>query len=321
MSQTSLQRFYAISGLNFRDFWDLCLHFQRVCPTFKSITWTVDGFRSYIVLEETDVYVVLRKLAETKDTVRKFVGRFTGDPSDPLRDPGMAELAFRPEPYDDHGAGLSFHADHLPKIALYAFEELIYDRYQLEQVVEPKIEFGLPCEVLCGMFDMRGFSVFCEQPNIESPYTCGVMTAFYHLVKATFAKYPPDLLKFAGDGVTAIWQTTVEDRAVAIDVLMRGATSINQQWQFVRRNPHFSHGTPEEIGCGISFGLASRLTVDHDYIGRPINLAARLCGVCPGGKVLVDKIVPKVPDNLDKRETRVRIKSFGDYAVWQVNCD
>lgn len=321
MSNPSLFRFYPVTGLNFRDFWDLCLHFQRVCPAFKTITWTVDGFRSYIVLEERDVYGVLRKLAETRDTVRKFVARFNGDPADPANDPGVAELTFRPEPYDDHQAGLSFHADHLPKFALYSFEELIYDRYSLAQVVEPKIEFGQPCEVLAGFFDMRGFSSFCEQPNIESPYTCGVMTAFYHLVKSTFAKYPPDLLKFAGDGVTAIWQTTVEDRAVAIEVLVRGATSLQTQWHIVRRSPHFSHGTPQEIGCGVSFGLASRIMVEHDYIGRPINIASRLCGVCPGGKLLVDKIVPKLPEGLDQRESRVRIKSFGDYAVWQIACD
>ena len=129
------------------------------------------------------------------------------------------------------------------------------------------------------------------------------------------------MIKFAGDGVLAIWETSPEDRQVAIDVCVEGMISLNSKWQTVRRNPHFSHGAPEDIGVGISFGLASRLTIDNDYIGRPINIASRLCGVCSGGRVYIDKSVPSISREFEKRDTRVRIKSYGEYGVWMISSD
>lgn len=321
MTPFSIQRHYSLKGLNFRDFWDLCCFYQRVNPEFATISYTIDGFKTYVVLEETDVATVLRKLADNKDRIRKYVARFfRGSAGIGVREPaagteGSTELVYRPQPYDDHRAGLYFYSDNVTKLSLFRFENLIYSNYELEETTEPQIEFGQPCEVVSAVIDMRGFSVFCEKPNIESPYTCGLMTAFYHMCKTSFQRYPPELLKFLGDGVLAVWQTTVEDRTVAIETAIAGTVGLNSKWQQIRRNPHFKHGAPEDIGCGLSFGLASKITIENDYIGRPVNLSSRLCGVCPGGKVLVDRAFD-VPEEYDKKEQRVRIKSYGEYPVW-----
>lgn len=314
MAQTTIQRHYAVPGLNFRDFWDLCSHFQRVHPEFNQVSYTIDGFKTYIVLEESDVSVVLRKLSENKEPIRKYVARFHSNQQGHAH--GASELIYRPQPYDDHQAGIYFFSDSVSKLSLYHFERQIYDNYETTEALEPQIEFGKPCEVLAAVIDMRGFSAFCEKPNIESPYTCGLMTSFYHMVRTTFSKYPPELIKFLGDGVIAIWQTNVEDRQVAINNCIEGSTSLHGKWQIIRRSEHFSHGTPAEIAAGISFGLASKLSFGDDYIGRPINIASRLCSVCPGGKIYVDKSVPRIPEEIERKDARVRIKSFGEYNIW-----
>ena len=318
MSATTTQRHYPIPGLDFRDFWDICSKYQRIHPGYRHVSYTIDGLDSYIVLEETDVALILRKLSGTSEPIRKYVARFYTSAAETGRNYGTCELIYRPIPHDEHDAGLYYFSDSTTKLSLFNFENIIYSSFDLTHDFIPDIEFGTPCEVLACVIDMRGFSLFCEKPSIESPYTCGLMNAFYHTVQNVFFKYPPELVKFLGDGVLAIWETSAEDRQVAIDICVAGSLSLNTNWQAVRRSPHFSHGAPEAIGVGVSFGLASKLPVGNDYIGRPVNIASRLCGVCPGGRLYIDKSVPKINSEVEKRDTRVRIKSFGEYNVWML---
>lgn len=174
---------------------------------------------------------------------------------------------------------------------------------------------------MAAVIDLRGFSLFCEQPNIESPYTCGLMYAFYHLVRNAFRTYPPDMFKLLGDGVLTLWETTYRDRDMAINTLIEGTITINSEWRMIRRNPQFTHGAPEEVATGISFGLASKLPGTDDYIGRPINVASRLCSVCPGGDIFIDKSTPNVAAAYTKEETIAHIKSFGRYFVWRIRAN
>ena len=53
------------------------------------------------------------------------------------------------------------------------------------------------------------------------------MNAFHHTVQNAFFKYPPELIKFLGDGVLAIWETSGGNRQVAIDICVTGSLSLN----------------------------------------------------------------------------------------------
>lgn len=97
-----------------------------------------------------------------------------------------------------------------------------------------------------------------------------------------------------------------------------GCLHLNRRYQKLRQSPHFTEGTPDSLGVGISIGLGSKLPFDGDYIGRPINVATRLCGVCPGGKVFVDQAVPNLDPNVEKRETTVEVKTYGKYYLWSI---
>ncbi|MEM8549532.1 MAG: hypothetical protein AAGF10_01970, partial [Verrucomicrobiota bacterium] len=92
----------------------------------------------------------------------------------------------------------------------------------------------------------------------------------------------------------------------------------HSRWQVVRRSTQFSHGAPDEVAIGVSFGLASQLPGVGDYIGRPINIASRLSTVCPGGQVFVDKSVPSIGAQYAKEDATAHIKSFGRYYIWRI---
>lgn len=173
--------------------------------------------------------------------------------------------------------------------------------------------------MLALVIDIRGFSMFCEKPEIESPYTCGLMSAFYNMAIRSLQRFPPNMTKFLGDGMLAIWETSPSDRELAVSVALQAALDLNNKWKMVKDSPHFTHGASEEIGAGICFGLASHLEIGNDYIGRPINIASRLCSACRGDRVYVDRAVPNIPLNFKKDEYVAQIKPYGRHNVWSFN--
>jgi len=316
MPSAIIRRQYPIIGLTFRDFWDICSRFQTVHPEYRHVFFTVDGFESFLVLDEPDVSKVLKKLEGKDDRVRKYSARFYTSRTQHTEGYGVSELQYRPIAYDRHLEGLYFYSDSVSKVSYYQFEEEIYTNYPFIESQEPEVEFGKPCELLALVIDIRGFSVFCEKPEIESPYTCGLMSAFYHMASRSLQRFPPDMTKFLGDGMLAIWETNPEERELAVNVALESALDLHNKWRIVKDSPHFTHGAPEGIGAGICFGLASHLEIGNDYIGRPINIASRLCSACPGDRVYVDRAVPNLPLHIKKEEYVAHIKPFGRHNVW-----
>ena len=314
-SMPLIHRHYAIPSLDFRDFWDICSHYLGVHPKYRTILYSIDGFSGPICEDESDLSKVLRLIALQKNDVRRYVARYYLSPNSEPGDYGNAKMEYLPQSHDFQPAGLHFYTDTDSKLLIYQFEDFIYNGYSFEEADTAEIEYGLPCEVLATVIDIRGFSSFCEQPDIESPYTCGLMTAFYNMVRTGFKRYPPELVKFLGDGVLAVWQTGSKDRRIAIETCLEGLKQMPVTWRGLARGAEFTHGAPEGIGSGVSFGLASKISIDKDYIGRPINLASRLCSVCPPAKAYIARNVPDV-DDFEVKPLSVRLKSYGEQKVW-----
>lgn len=318
MPETIIRRHYPIPDLSFRDFWDVCGRFQALHPEYRHVYYTVDGFDSYIILDEPNVSNVLKKLDGKEQRVRKFSARFFTGKNHYAEGYSVSEIQYLPVQYDRFKQGLSFYSDSVDRLKYYQFEEEIYANYPHNENAEANVEFGKPCEVLAFVIDIRGFSAFCEDPSIESPYTCGLMSAFYDMVQNGLRRFPPDMTKFLGDGVLAIWKTTPKDREIAVLTALTAALDLNKNWRQVKENPNFTHGTPDAIGSGICFGLASQLEVCDDYIGRPINIASRLCSACPGETVYVDRSVPDIPLSFKKEEYVAHIKPYGRHNIWSI---
>lgn len=318
MQKTVITRHYPITNLEFRDFWDVCSRFQTIHSEFDTVYYSVDGAESIIVLEEPDISRVLKRLKANKEKIRKYSARFYASTTHRRNDASaLAEFHYQPTAANgDSAPGLRFYCDRVNKSDFYQFEEELYTAYPHPEDVEVKVEFGKPCEVLALVIDIRGFSVFCEKPEIESPYTCALMSAFYNMVNQTLQRYPPEMTKFLGDGVLAIWETSANDREIIVREALQAALSLSQKWAHVKQSPHFTHGAPQDIGAGICFGLASHLEVGDDYIGRPINIASRLCGASPGDRIYVDRAVPNLPLEIKKHEYVAHIKPYGRHNVW-----
>ncbi|MGF1484132.1 MAG: hypothetical protein ACFBZ8_07200 [Opitutales bacterium] len=327
----SERRSYPITGLGFREFWDLCGHFQRVSPSHDQVTYSLLRGGQPVLENEGNVGEILGFLQhEGNEAADCYKAHLTASPprgqgsgiftTAAIAADEPTELTYYrdDDPARNISAGLAISSCALSKLGFFQFEEILQDVFGLEiPIRDAEITFGRPCEVLSCVIDMRGFTLFCEQPNIESPYTCALMGAFYDTVQAGFARYPPEMTKYLGDGVLCVWETTPQDRSVAVETCLRGLVSLSRRYQKVRESPHFSHGTPEEVGAGVSLGLASRLDFGHDYLGRPINMSARYCGVAEGGTLLTDKNLPSIPDDLVRHEHTVHLKSFGRSPVWR----
>jgi class 3 adenylate cyclase len=313
-----VRRHYPIPQLDFRDFWDICSHYLHHHPKYRSVLYTINGLGGPLCEDEPDVAIVLKCIAANRGEVSRFIARYYLSPHSEPGDYGNAKLEYLPSQHDFDEPGLYFSAETDNKLQLYQFEEFIYSSYTFAETAVAEIEYGLPCEVLAVVIDIRGFSSFCEQPDIESPYACGLMTAFYSMVRNGFRRYPPDLVKFLGDGVLSVWQTSAKDRRIAIDTAVDGLRRLPGTWRNLVRGPEFTHGAPEGVAAGASFGLASKISIDNDYIGRPINIASRLCSVCPPSKSFISKNVPDMSE-LEVSASSVHVKSFGDHQVWVLN--
>lgn len=309
------QRYYPLPGLDFRDFWDVCSHYLQQHPRYKSVLYTVHGVTGPICENERDVATVLRQIAQHGGDITGYTARYYLFPNSEPGDYGNARMEYLPTAHDLRPAGLYFFADTDNKLLLYHFEDFIYSSYSFDEEESVEVEYGLPCEVLAVVIDVRGFSTFCEQPDIESPYACGLMTAFYSMVRKGFKRYPADLVKFLGDGVLAVWQTNSKDRRIAIETAIDGLRQLPMTWRMLVSGPEFTHGAPEGVASGVAFGLASRISIDKDYIGRPINLASRLCAVCPPAKTYIARGVPDLED-LPVKPFTVRVKSYGEQKIW-----
>lgn len=310
-----LTRHYPIPDLNFRDFWDICRHYQTLVPQFRTIRYTVEGLGQILLADEYDLARVRQVIAENGDIAERFTARYYLSPRSEPGDYGNAKLVYVQRPHDFLPAGLHFSSQRANRIQLYHFETYLQNSYTWQTSVQAEVEYGLPCEVLCAVVDMRGFTAFCERPTIESPYICGLLTAFYDMVRKGFTRFPPDLVKFLGDGVLAVWETTAAERELAIESCLSALRSLPSSWRQITDGPEFRHGAPDAIGSAICFGLASKISIDNDYIGRPINLAHRLCSVCPPNKTFVDKGTPGV-GGYGVRVVNAQLKSFGDMPVW-----
>ena len=316
MASTLIRRHYPIPELGFQEFWDLCCRFQTLHSAYQSVYFTVDSEDGFVVLDEPEVSRVLKKLAGKESRVRKYTARLYTNRSRPGDDYRVCELHYRTSATPSHPQGLSFYGDAVDKVCYHQFEEAIDATYPCTDNHQLEVEYGKPCEVLALIIDIRGFTVFCEQPQIESPYICGLMSAFYNMVNRSLQRFPPDMIKLLGDGVLAIWQTTPADRELAVQVALEAALRLRTRWKQVQNSPHFSHGAPDALGAGLCFGLASHLEVVNDYIGRPINIASRLCGACPGDRVYVDRAMPNIPLHLKKEDYVTHIRPYGRHHIW-----
>ncbi|MCX7621279.1 MAG: adenylate/guanylate cyclase domain-containing protein [Acidimicrobiales bacterium] len=114
--------------------------------------------------------------------------------------------------------------------------------------------------------DIRGFTAYCDRHGERAAVE--LLTRFRDLTRAVAIRRGVRVSKWLGDGVMLVGLEPAPLAATAAEIVARCSAA----------------------GIHIHAGLASGpvlLFEGDDYIGRPANLAARLCDVAGEGEVLV----------------------------------
>ena len=156
--------------------------------------------------------------------------------------------------------------------------------------------------------DLRGFTAFSETAEPEE--VMGVLAEFHDAVGPMIFEHEGTITQFTGDGMLVIFNDPVQLddpawSAVRLAVSMRDRTAeLSEQWH--RRGHELTLGIGIAVGyatCG-EIGFEGR--TEYTAIGTVVNLSARVCGIAPGGQILVTNRVHSAVDE------RVDATKLGD---------
>jgi class 3 adenylate cyclase len=152
--------------------------------------------------------------------------------------------------------------------------------------------------------DLRGFTSFSEIAEPEE--IMGVLREFHDAVGPRIFHHEGTIAQFTGDGMLVIFNDPVPLpdpawNATQLAVEMRDLTAeLSQRW---RRRGHSL-----ELGVGVAVGYATCGEIgfegrtEYTAIGTVVNLAARICGIAPGGQILVsNRVQSAVEDRVESR--------------------
>jgi len=126
--------------------------------------------------------------------------------------------------------------------------------------------------------DLSGFTALTDAEGDER--AVALLTTFRALARDVCSRRGVRIAKWLGDGAMLVSVDTTPVLAATLEMHSSGIL----------------RDEPTEVRCGVSAGPVILLEGD-DYIGHPVNLAARLCDMAGSGEVLA---APSVLDQLPK---------------------
>ena len=124
--------------------------------------------------------------------------------------------------------------------------------------------------------DIRGFSAFAERHGNAA--AAAKVSRFLELARRAIAGHAGAELKTEGDAIHAVFPTA--SSAVLCGLEIQDATA------------ELNEGEPDQaIGLGVGVHAGEAVETAEGYIGRAVNIAARLCSAAKPGEVLVSSTV------------------------------
>ena len=143
-------------------------------------------------------------------------------------------------------------------------------------------------EVTVLFADVRGFTQLSSQLD---PYKLvDMLNTYFSAIIERINANEGMVNKFAGDNIMAVWnapQSQPEHAFLAVK------TALESQKAIAEINQKLSDHLPIEFGIGINTGEAiagsvgSKGRAEYTVIGDAVNLASRICGAAPGGRVWI----------------------------------
>lgn len=154
--------------------------------------------------------------------------------------------------------------------------------------------------------DLRGFTAMCAAN--PSSAVVGWLNAYFELVASAVHGHHGEILKFIGDAVLAVFPVVEDGEADACGRALRAARTVQAAMDSLNAlraengEPALQHGIGLHLGEALYGNIGGRTRLDFTVIGRDVNLAARLEGLCSGvGRpmVLSQRFRDHVPEGLE----------------------
>jgi class 3 adenylate cyclase len=178
--------------------------------------------------------------------------------------------------------------------------------YHLPYVIdEGRIDAGTAAYRGFLFSDMRNFTAFAER--FGNTAAAALVDKFLDLARTAIARHEGAEIKTEGDAIHAVFPSASSAVLCGLDIV-DAAAELNAQ----QPNDH-----PLGLGVGVHAGEA--VETPEGYIGRAVNIAARLCATAKPGEVLVSSTVKgitqsSIPVGFIPRGQR-RLKGIADPIV------
>jgi adenylate cyclase len=164
----------------------------------------------------------------------------------------------------------------------------------VEPPVPEWVDVSQTLERWFAFIDVCGFTTFTERHG--TPAALEVLTRFRSAVRAVTGRRGVRVLKWLGDGAMLVG---IEEGAVVAstaEVVVRCTAS----------------------GLATHAGLASGTVLlfeGDDYVGRPANLASRLCDGAEAGEILAAGLAHRLPEWIERKASvTVRVEGVGEHS-------
>jgi adenylate cyclase len=143
-------------------------------------------------------------------------------------------------------------------------------------------------EVTVLFADVRGFTQLSER--LEPSRLVDTLNTYFSAIIERINANEGMVNKFAGDNIMAVWnapQSQPDHAFLAVKTAIESQKAIEELSQNMTDLP------PVEFGIGINTGevlagsVGSKGRAEYTVIGDAVNLASRICGAAPGGRIWI----------------------------------
>jgi len=147
---------------------------------------------------------------------------------------------------------------------------------------------GQEQEVTVAFADVRGFTSLSEALRPEELVT--TLNTYLSTIVEVLLKYDATINKFGGDSIMAIWNVPApceNHPLMAVKAAKEVQDSIEEIHGKNQGLPKIGFGIGINTGMAVAGNMGSKDRLEYTVIGDTVNLAARLTGVTPAGKLWI----------------------------------
>ena len=147
---------------------------------------------------------------------------------------------------------------------------------------------GTAHEITVLFVDARHFTSLSE--NIRSEVVVDVLNTYMTVIIESVLKYEGIITNFGGDSIMAVWNAPLESEDHAI---LATRAAINAQRAIIELQNEAATLMKMDFGISVNTGeavvgnMGSKDRLEYSAIGDAVNIAARLAGAVPGGKIWI----------------------------------